>query len=175
MKIRSALANNHRHAFIVTAGGREWSFPYALADTPPTREDPIASVWVDAELGREGITYRLASGREDSLHFDHFLAVNRDPDYFRVLLVQRLTLEARQRIEKSSVTRRELIRRLATSPSQLYRLLDPANDRKSIDQLVRLLTALGCDVDLVVSPARTPVVGRSTGGSARPRRRSRVA
>lgn len=175
MKIRSALANNHKHAFIVTAGGREWSFPYALADTPPTREDPIASVWVDAELGREGITYRLASGREDSLHFEHFLAANRDPDYFRVLLVQRLTLEARQRIASSAVTRRELIRRLATSPSQLYRLLDSANDRKSIDQLVRLLTVLGCDVDFLVSPARTPLLGRPSGHTARPRRRSRVA
>jgi hypothetical protein len=33
---------------------------------------------------------------------------------------------------------------------QLYRLLDPTNTRKSINQLVALLHVLDCDVKLVV-------------------------
>jgi len=48
------------------------------------------------------------------------------------------------------LARREIIRRLGTSPSQLYRLLDPTNDRKSLDQMLRLLTVLSRDVELVV-------------------------
>ena len=38
--------------------------------------------------------------------------------------------------------------------SQLYRLLDQTNYRKLVDQLLSLLAALDCDVDLVVR-ART--------------------
>jgi hypothetical protein len=48
------------------------------------------------------------------------------------------------------IFRREIIRRLGTSPAQLYRLLDQTNYRKSVDQLLRLLQVLDCDVDLVV-------------------------
>jgi hypothetical protein len=48
------------------------------------------------------------------------------------------------------LARREIIQRLGTSPSQLYRLLDQTNYRKSVDQLLRLLKVLDCDVQLVV-------------------------
>jgi hypothetical protein len=49
------------------------------------------------------------------------------------------------------VSRRELARRLKTSVPQLYRLLDPTNTRKSMNQLVCLLQVLDCSVDLVVT------------------------
>ena len=45
---------------------------------------------------------------------------------------------------------REISRRLRTSATQLYRLLDQTNTRKSVDQLLALLQVLDCDVDLVV-------------------------
>jgi hypothetical protein len=41
-------------------------------------------------------------------------------------------------------------RRLGTSVPQLYRLLDPTNARKTINQLVSLLHVLDCDVELIV-------------------------
>ena len=43
-----------------------------------------------------------------------------------------------------------MIRRLGTSATQFYRLLDQTNYRKSIDKLLALLHVLDCDVDLVV-------------------------
>ena len=52
------------------------------------------------------------------------------------------------------MSRRELARRLSTSVPQLYRLLDPANTRKSFGQLVALLHLLDCEVDFVVNPRR---------------------
>ncbi|MHB8262659.1 MAG: hypothetical protein ACYDGY_02770 [Acidimicrobiales bacterium] len=50
--------------------------------------------------------------------------------------------------ERQSV--REVSRVLGTSPAQLYRLLDPTNYRKSVRQLMELLYAIGCEVDVVV-------------------------
>ena len=45
---------------------------------------------------------------------------------------------------------REVARRLGTSASQLYRLLDPADDSKSLRQVIALLHVLGCRVDLAI-------------------------
>ncbi len=45
-------------------------------------------------------------------------------------------------------------RRLGTSASQLYRLLDPTNYKKSVDQMLALLLVLGCDVDVRARPRK---------------------
>ena len=79
---------------------------------------------------------------------------NRDPGYMRDQLLYRLTLEAERRLAESPLSRREIIRRLGTSPAQFYRLLDQTNYRKSIDGVLGLLQVLDCDVDLVVRPIR---------------------
>ena len=78
------------------------------------------------------------------------LEYNQDPDHLRDLLLYKLTLEAQKRVAKSPLSRREIIRRLGTSATQFYRLLDQTNYRKSVDQLLILLHVLDCDVDLVV-------------------------
>jgi hypothetical protein len=83
---------------------------------------------------------------------DQILDYNRDPDYMRKQLLYRLTLAALDALETSPLSRREIIRRLGTSPAQFYRLLDPTNDRKSIDKMTALLQALDCEVELVVHP-----------------------
>ena len=53
-------------------------------------------------------------------------------------------------MERSSLSKREVIRRLGTSATQFYRLLDQTNYHKSVDRLLSLLHVLDCDVDLVV-------------------------
>ena len=78
------------------------------------------------------------------------LEYNQDPDHLRDLLLYRLTVEAQKAIAATPLARREIIRRLGTSPAQLYRLLDQTNYRKSVDQLLRLLQVLDRDVELVV-------------------------
>lgn len=150
MKIRSVSHNNRRRAFEVRTWREPFRFPYSKADPSPTPEDPVAEVVVDAELGREAFTYRLASGREGSVHIEQVLEYNRDPSYMRDLVLYGLTLEAQKRIEASILSRREIIRRLGTSPAQLYRLLDPTNCRKSVDKMLLLLHVLECSVDMVV-------------------------
>jgi hypothetical protein len=110
----------------------------------------VTRVYADLEFGREGFTYELASGRTGTVHVEQVLEYNLDPDYLRDQLVYQLTLEAQQRVAASPLSKREIIRRLGTSPAQLYRLLDQTNYAKSVDQLVRLLQALDCKVELVV-------------------------
>ena len=72
----------------------------------------------------------------------------------RDLLLYKLTLAAQERVKSSPLSKRELIRRLGTSPAQFYRLLDQTNYKKSMDQLMVLLHILDCEVDLVVRKKR---------------------
>ena len=150
MKIRTVTANNRRHAFEVTTWRGQLGFPYMKAEPAPTVSDPVVDVRVDEDLGGEAFTFVLASGREGTVHVEQVLEYNEDPAYMRDLLLYELTLEAERRVEASGLAKREIIRRLGTSPAQFYRLLDPTNYRKSIDKVVELLRVVDCDVDFVV-------------------------
>lgn len=154
MKIRMVHANRRKKAFEVSAGRRRMSFPFARSEPAPSTEDPVARVYVDPELEFEGFSFVLDSGREGTVHIEQVLEYNQDPVYLRNLLLYKLTVEAQRRVETSPLAKRELIRRMGTSPTQFYRLLDPANDRKSIDQMLRLLQVLDCEIDLVVRRKR---------------------
>jgi hypothetical protein len=150
MKIRAVRPNNHKKVFEVTTQHKQYSFPYSQLEVWPSRQDPVKRVYVDSELGNEGFTYELASGKQDTVHIDHVLEYNRDPRYMRDQLLYRLTLLAQERVKSSSLGKRELIRRLGTSPAQFYRLLDQTNYTKSIGQVLDLLSILDCQIDLVV-------------------------
>ncbi len=150
MKIRSVKPNNRRKVFEVKTYSKTYPFPFAKASPRPTQSDRITDVAVDKEWGREGFIYILESGKEGTVHIEQVLAYNQDPGYLRDLLLYRLTIEAQKRVERSVLSKREIIRRLGTSASQFYRILDQRNYRKSVDQVVSLLHVLECDVDLVV-------------------------
>jgi DNA-binding TFAR19-related protein (PDSD5 family) len=150
VKIRRAAANNHRRAFEITIGNTRFLFPYAKADPAPTRADPVRSVVVDEELAREAITFELRSGRQGFVHAEQALEYNKDPAFERERLLYLLTVEAQERLAESKLSKREIIRRLNTSASQFYRLIDQTNYRKSVDQVIALLRALDCDVNVVV-------------------------
>lgn len=151
MKIESVVLNNHRRSFQIELAGRgTLSFPYGKADPAPTPEDPIDEVFVDPELGCEGVTYRLESGREGSVLSDHVLEYHKDPSTMRDLLLHQLTVEAVRRVEVSPLGIREISRRLSTSPTQLYRLLDTTNSHKTIDRMVELLQVLDAEVEVRV-------------------------
>ena len=151
MKIRSVSFNNRRKGFEVKTWSKTYWYPYTRLATKPGAKDPITRVFVDDELGREGFTYVLESGREDTVHIEQVLDYNQDPSYLRDLLLYRLTIEAKKQVEANSLSKREIIRRLGTSAAQFYRLLDQTNYKKSMDQLIKLLNVLECDVDVVVS------------------------
>jgi len=154
MKIKAVACDNRKKAFEVRTARKRYWFPYAKLTIRPSRQAPVRRAYVDADLGNEAFTYELASGEEGTVHMDHVLEYSRDPRYMRDLLLYKLTLVAQQRAKSSSLTKRELTRRLRTSPAQLYRLLDQTNYAKSIDQLLALLSILDCQVELVVKSKR---------------------
>lgn len=154
MKILSVAPDNRRHRFEVRTRRQTFVFPYAKAEPAPGVEDHLVEAFVDPELDREAFTYRLESGAEGSVHIDSVLEFNEDPTYMADLALYRLTQEARTRFERSGLSVREVARSLGTSPTQLYRLLDPTNYTKSLRQLMSLLYLLGCDVDVAITPRR---------------------
>jgi hypothetical protein len=153
VKIRSVTADNRRHAFDVAVSRGVLPFPYAKADPAPTASNPIARLFVDDELGREGFTYVLKSGAEGSVHVDSVLEHNEDPAYLRELLLHNLTVQAQRCMKASPLSQTEIVRRARTSPSQVSRLLDPSNTGKTVDKLVVLLGAMDCKVEFTVRPA----------------------
>jgi len=150
MKMRSIRLNNRKRIFEVGTWREELPFPYVKADPAPTAANPVVEVRVDDEIGGEGFSYKLASGAEGTIHIEQVLEYNQDPSYMRDLILYKLTIEAQDRIEHSRLSKREIIRRLGTSPAQFYRLLDSTNYRKSVDKLLLLLHLLDCDVDFIV-------------------------
>lgn len=147
MKIKSVSANNHKKCFEIETPKGELVLPFSKSGLVPTASNRVAEVYVDREMGNEGITYVLDSGDENSIPLDAFLDYNRDPEYLSKLLLHRLTIDALDRIKTSKLSRRELARKLSTSPAQLYRLLDPANQTKTVDQMIKLLAALGYELE----------------------------
>jgi hypothetical protein len=155
MKLRAVRVDNRKRRIeLETRSRRVLPLPFSKLEPRPTRADRIAEAWVDPELGNEGITYRLESGAEGSVHVDAALDYNRDPAYLAEIKLHLLTVEVLRRVEASGLSRRELARRLGTSVPQVYRLLDPANMRKSFVQLVALLDVVDCEVRVSVRRRR---------------------
>ncbi len=150
MRIIDVKTNNRRQGFDVRVKHQTLAFPYARAEPSPHRENRVQEVFVDAELGNEAFTYILESGAEGTIHVEQVLEYNEDPTYLRDQLLYELTIEAQNRVEASRLSKREIIRRLGTSASQFYRIMDPTNYKKSVGQLLALLHILDCDVSVVV-------------------------
>jgi hypothetical protein len=155
MKITKVKANHRGKAFEVKVRGTAFVYPFAKSAPPPKTTDRVVDVFIDKEIGNEGFTYVLESGREGTVHVEQVLEYNEDPSYLRDLLLYKLTLEAQKRVESTPLSKREIIRRLGTSATQFYRLLDQTNTTKSLGQLLSLLHILDCDVDLVVRDMHT--------------------
>lgn len=154
MKISKINVNNHKKCFdIVTNEGVSLSFPFSKLEVCPTTDNRVIKVFVDPELDDEAITYNLESGEEDSVHIEMFLEYNRDAEYLRKTFIYNLTLQAEKLIASSELAKREIIRKLSTSPTQFYRILNATNYQKTIDQLFKLVWVLGYDIEVALKEA----------------------
>lgn len=151
MRIQAARLNNRKREFVLDTPRGEFAYPYARLDPEPTSDDPIVEFFIDEELAGMAVTYILKSGRDGFVHMEMAFDYNREPGYMRDMLLHRLTLDAQRNLEASGLSKREVARRLKTSPAQLYRLLDQTNYEKSVDGMLELLSVLGCDVEFTVS------------------------
>jgi predicted XRE-type DNA-binding protein len=150
VKIKKVEANNRKKLFNVTIGDKEYSFPFSQLTLQPSSKNPIFDLYIDKEIASQGFTYKLKSGEEDTVHQDHVLFYNEDPEYMRTYWLGQLTLILQEKLDESSISKRTFAELLGTSTSQLTRLLDQTNQKKSIDQLIRGLCLLGYRVDFSV-------------------------
>jgi len=153
MKVRSVRADARRRCFEVATARGKFEFPWTELDVVPSAADPVVEVTPDPELGNEGFLYRLASGAEDEVLLDQVLYFNREPETMRKDLLYHLTCDARDRLAASGRAKRSVARQMGTSLAQIARLLDTTNYRKSLDEMVRLLGALGSRVEVTVAVA----------------------
>lgn len=149
MKIRSVRFDNRRQAFHVAVGTKTYELPYSAMGGRPRRLR-VTGAFVDPELGREGFTFETDSGEVGAVHVDNVLLVNGDLRAGRENTLYNLTIAAMDAMRESGISKRAVARRLATSMSQIARLLDPKNRTKSVEQMMALLGALGRDVEIVV-------------------------
>lgn len=152
-RISRVVCENKKREFVVEAKGNKWIFPYSELSIKPSASDPVISVSKDFELGSQGFNYVLASGKTDTVLLEQVMAYNQAPEYLIDELLYRLTLAAINTLRKKDLTKRQLARRLNTSPAQIQRLFDPTYYRKTIDQMVRLLRVLGYEVDIILKSA----------------------
>jgi len=156
MKIRHVEPNNRKKCFEVIAfSGREFEFPFLRCDPCPSSSDRVATVYVDAELGKEAFTYELESGNEGSIHIDSVLEINNDLEYMADLQIHDITAQVRRCFEQSGVPIRQVSRSLGTSPSQIYRMLDERHSKKWLRQLLMFLHVLECELEFSVMPKVT--------------------
>ncbi len=150
MKFTKVSCNNKKKVFDVRLGTKDYSYPYAKTAPMPTTQNPITAAYPDKELGRKAFTYVLRNGAEGTVHADHVLEYNRDPKFMLELFTHNLSAQVRKRLAESDFSKREMSRRLGTSPTQLYRLLDPGRTSKSIPQLLSILHTMDYAIDLVI-------------------------
>jgi hypothetical protein len=148
MRVKKTIANNKKKVFEITVGKQTYEFPYSRLSLKPNNTDEIVEAFPDPEIGYNGFTYRLASGKEDTVVMDQVLEYLKDPEYSRNMMLFKMTIEAQNRMKKLTVSKREIIRRMGTTPTQFYRLMDQTNTHKTIDQMVKLLAALDCSVEI---------------------------
>lgn len=147
MKIKAVHVDNRKKRFTILTSKGELHLPFVKLPAVPSSRDPIAKIYVDDELGKEAVTYFLRSGREETVHVDVFLDFNRDPTFLKQIFLFKLTDRAQRELKESKISKNEICRRLGTSPSQLARLLDQTNQKKSIDKMLELLAVLGVVVE----------------------------
>ena len=144
MKITTVVANARKRCFIVTIKGRAYEFPYSSTNNPVVQLSP------DADAGNEAFSYKLKNGKRDTILAEQILLLNQDPEIVRKELLYTLTCQAQDLIKNRGLSKRSVARLLAIQPAQLYRLLDQTFYGKTIDQMVRLFSALGEQVEIKI-------------------------
>lgn len=150
MKITNIDVNNRKKNFLLNSRDTIYCFPFANMEPMPVKNNKLKKFWIDDDFGGEAFSYQLENGSSGTVHIEQVLEYNRDPNYMTEVLLYQLTLKAQREVATSKLGAREIIRRLGTSPTQYYRLLDQTNYTKSINKMINLFQVLGCEVDVVL-------------------------
>jgi hypothetical protein len=146
MKIKRVFAHDKKKAFIVQVGVKTYEVPFSSFPVAPSKRDPLTSVSVDKDLGGMGFTFHVRSGKQQTMLLDQILEMHHDPEVARKRTLYELSCLAQDTVRRSNLTKRAISRRLECTPTHLYRLLDQTFYGKTIDQMVKLLSVLGVEL-----------------------------
>ena len=71
MRIINIRRNNRKKTFSVTTTKSVFSYPFAKLEPPPTKSNPLDSVWIDEDLGEEAFSNKLEDNESGTVHIDH--------------------------------------------------------------------------------------------------------
>lgn len=146
MKITAVSINRRKRSLEIKTRTGNFSLPWNRLSLKPSAKVTLVSAEIDNETGRESLLLRYSNGAIDGIHVDAFLDYNRDPNFLRDLALYQMSAHALEAMKSCGLSKHEVMRRMQTSPSQLYRLLDPTNYNKTVDQMLKLLSVLGSHV-----------------------------
>ena len=92
----------------------------------------------DSEVGGHSFYFVLDNGKKDYVPYDQPLHIVQNPEYVKEQALYEDTRQLNEFIEKAGISKRELARRLGTSMSQLFRLLDAPNYKKELSRLIEI-------------------------------------
>ena len=81
MKIINIEVNNRKKTFSVNTGNSTYSYPFAKLNPVPLKNNPLTNFWIDKDFGENAFSYELKDGKTGTVHIDHVLEYNRDPNY----------------------------------------------------------------------------------------------
>ena len=108
MKVQKVKANNRAKRLELTTRRGVYHFPYAQLRPCPGTDNKIVTVDVDAELAREGVTYTLQDGSEQSVLLDEVLYFNEEPAFMRQLLLRQASAMAAKLLGRTPLSRRQI-------------------------------------------------------------------
>lgn len=107
----------------------------------------LAEIWVDKETRGRSVGIRFADGTEEYMPYDQPLALAKDPEYLLRNQMEHVVARIRDALTKKRISKRYLATQLGTSDNQIQRLLAPEILNKNLEQLYRLATLVGLELE----------------------------
>lgn len=110
----------------------------------------ISKAWVDKETGGRSVGISFDDGSVDYMPYDQPLALSKDPEYLLQNQIEKLVARINLSIQKKKISKHYLANQLKTSDNQIQRLLNPNILNKNLEQLYRLTSLLGLNLEWII-------------------------
>jgi len=143
-KIKAVQRNNRKRVIQVAyASGKKVDVHYSQLGILKN----ISEIWIDKETRGMSVGMRLEDGKEEFMPYDQPLALAKDPEYQLQNQIERLIAHIKVALEKKKISKRYLAEQLKTSDNQIQRLLNPKILNKNLEQLYKVASLLGLELE----------------------------
>lgn len=151
-KIKAVEFNNKNKTLQITYdSGKKMSVHYGQLGLKKN----VSKVWVDKETNGRSVGISFEDGSVDYMPYDQPLAINKDPEYMLQNQIEKMIAQIELTLKKKKISKRYLATQLKTSDNQIQRLLNPNILNKNLEQLYRLTSLVGLDLEWQVKDTDT--------------------